>query len=89
MRKKLYLWASGLTALKNIMSPLVLHIGITFTVVTLIRNGPRPKPYKPRLKIGGAMEATRPLVKHFRPCRNENKGKKLDHIVPKVHFWFL
>ena len=75
MRKKLYLWASDLTALKNNMSQVVLHIGIIFTIFT-IRNGPRHKPCKPRnLEIGEAMEATRPLVKHCLLCKNENKGK--------------
>ena len=74
MRKKLYLWASDLTALKNNMSQVVLHIGIIFTIFT-IRNGPRHKPCKPRnLEIGEAMEATRPLVKHCLLCKNGNKG---------------
>ena len=91
MRKKLYLWASDLTALKNNMSQVVLHIGIIFTIFT-IRNGPRHKPCKPRnLEIGEAMEATRPLVKHCLLCKNENKGKiffskKFPIFAPKIQF---
>ena len=88
MRKKLYLWASDLTALKNNMSQVVLHIGIIFT----IRNGPRHKPCKPRnLEIGEAMEATRPLVKHCLLCKNENKGKiffqKISNFCAKNSVW--
>ena len=95
MRKKLYLWASDLTALKNNMSQVVLHIGIIFTIFT-IRNGPRHKPCKPRnLEIGEAMEATRPLVKHCLLCKNGNKGMFfffLFHFFAKLlklFFWWI